>query len=250
VTPRGYEGMDNNQYDTVVEEEKIGLETSQRNLEKRKEVELEIARKKARKRAFKRRVNKEKIDWTPTDVSHEFAEILLEAWHVTPWEVSKSKLAPAIAKARKKFETNGEIEVKMIARFFEEVKTSHIHDAEVIWKMFIYRFSELANYVMLREPKFGQIENANYEADKQYRKEFPTMFMTVQDKEMYEVHEEAINLFGKWKEERRNEYIQREITELSDWQDQAYLRGIIGKLEDKENILKIKEKYRTLINYL
>jgi hypothetical protein len=250
ATQDGFAGTTNAEYDRIAGEEKQELLKSQRAQELKTEIELEIARQKARKRANKRRINRKQVDWTPTDVSHEFSEVLLATWHVTPWEVSKSKLAPAIATARKKFETNGEIEVKMIARFFEDVKTSHIHDAEVIWKMFIYRFSQLANYVKLREPKFGQIENAKYEADEKYRKEFPSMFMTVQEKEMYDAHEEAIKLFGKWKDERRNEYIQGEITELLAWEDEAYLKRIIGKKEDKEKILKIKEKYRTLINYL
>jgi hypothetical protein len=250
ATPDGFGGTTNAEYDRIAAEEKQELLESQRAQELKTEIELEIARKKAQKRAFKRRINKEQVDWTPTDVSHEFSEVLLDTWHVTPWEVSKSKLAPAIATARKKFETNGEIEVKMIARFFEDVKTSHINDAEVIWKMFIYRFSELSNYVKLRTIKFGQMEDARYKSDQYFRKEFPEIYMTNQDREMYEAHEEATKLYNKWKDEQRYKLTQLELTELTNWDDEAYQLRIMSTPKYKDGISRIRQKYKDLFNYL
>jgi hypothetical protein len=249
ATPDGFAVTTNAEYDRIVEEEKQELMESQRAQELKTEIELEIARKKAQKRAFKRRINKEQVDWTPTDVSHEFSEVLLATWHVTPWEVSKSKLAPAIATARKKFETNGEIEVKMIARFFEDVKTSHIDDAEVIWKMFIYRFSELSNYVKLRTIKFGEMEDALYTSQQSLRKMFPQNFMNEQDREMYEAHEEGLKLYSQWKKEQREKLIQLELSELTMWDDEAYELRIMWTRSYQDGISTIRQKYQELFNY-
>lgn len=84
-------------------------------------------------------------DWTPTDVSYEFACRVQNLWHVKPWSVAKTRFKIALTEARKNYGTNGDIENKMMDLYFMQIShETHLIEPEIIWKRFIMQFSNLS----------------------------------------------------------------------------------------------------------
>jgi DNA-binding MarR family transcriptional regulator len=79
-------------------------------------------------------------DWTPTDVGYEFADRIFKVWHIKPWSVTNSQFIPALATQRKKHDTNGAVEIRIMDMFFESIDFEKYDDAEKLWKLFIYKF--------------------------------------------------------------------------------------------------------------
>jgi hypothetical protein len=77
-------------------------------------------------------------------VAYEFATRLHAVWHIKPWEVTKSRFIQALAESRKKFDTDGTMELEMMDRFFRSLQLDKHSDADILWKMFIKRFPEYA----------------------------------------------------------------------------------------------------------
>ena len=89
--------------------------------------------------------SKTPFDWTPTDVSYEFASRVQSLWHVKPWSVAKTRFKIALTNARKEHGTNGEIENKMMDLYFMQIShETHLIEPEIIWKRFIMQFSNLS----------------------------------------------------------------------------------------------------------
>lgn len=85
--------------------------------------------------------------WTVSDVAYEFADRLQQHWHIKPWSVVQSRFIPALSNVRKQQDTNGEIEVEVMSRFFDSISINEYDDAEMLWKMFVKRFPAIVAQV-------------------------------------------------------------------------------------------------------
>lgn len=84
------------------------------------------------------------IDWSTDASVYEFADRMGHMWNVQPWTTARTRFKGAFAKCRKIHSTNGEIELKMMDRFFAGLEhQKHINDPEVIWKMFIKNYASI-----------------------------------------------------------------------------------------------------------
>ena len=106
------------------------------------------AKKKAKYEEGKEAKRKERLsrhdvsqeNWTCTDVGYEFADRIFKIWHIKPWSVTNSRFIPALAELRKKHDTNGAIEVRVMDLFFGSTSFEKYDDAEKLWRLFIYQF--------------------------------------------------------------------------------------------------------------
>jgi len=89
------------------------------------------------------RANYPMRNWTATDTTYEFAHRLRNRWDIPPWQVSRTKFAPALKSARLKFNGNGELEYEMMNKFFAIPIYRTIKDANQLWKMFVSQYSTL-----------------------------------------------------------------------------------------------------------
>lgn len=107
------------------------------------------------KNANKKFIDRNKIpvkNWSSADVAYEFADRVHDHWHIQPWSVTKSRFIIALSTARKQHDTDGELEVEAMKRFFDSISIEKYDDAEILWKMFIKRFpmfiGQIRNMVM------------------------------------------------------------------------------------------------------
>ena len=80
----------------------------------------------------------------------------------------EGKFVPALASARLKHGTNGEIEYMMLHLFFESMNMQQHTDSERLWKTFIARFNEFAVKARAMLVSEEQIESAKEQADKSW----------------------------------------------------------------------------------
>ena len=86
--------------------------------------------------------------WSPTDSSFEFAEQMHNLWHIQPWQVTRSRFRYALADKRKEYNTDGALELQMMALFFSQIKhDTKLNDPEIVWKRFILQFHNLLTEV-------------------------------------------------------------------------------------------------------
>lgn len=86
--------------------------------------------------------------WSPTDSSFEFAEQMHNLWHIQPWQVTRSRFRYALADKRKEYNTDGALELQMMALFFSQIKhDTKLSDPEIVWKRFILQFHNLLTEV-------------------------------------------------------------------------------------------------------
>jgi len=91
----------------------------------------------------------EPINWTVDNGVYYFAQRMIR-WDIPPWETARTRFLAAYAKARKEFNTNGTLEIKMIDRFFMGLDHEKgLRDPEKIWKVFISRWGTLLHDVEL-----------------------------------------------------------------------------------------------------
>jgi hypothetical protein len=140
--------------------------------EAQKKAEYQDAKAATAQKRFSERKNRVVKDWSATDVSFEFANRVHEFFHIKPWQVTKTRFTQALGEARKKHDTNGEIEVEMLNLFFASMDFSKYSDADALWKIFISRFSELSSQAKLRINSSEDLETAKVQADEQWKKEF------------------------------------------------------------------------------
>ncbi len=86
--------------------------------------------------------------WSPTDSAFEFAEQMHSLWHIQPWQVTRSRFRYALADKRKEYNTDGALELQMMALFFSQIKhDTKLNDPEIVWKKFILQFHNLLTEV-------------------------------------------------------------------------------------------------------
>lgn len=101
---------------------------------------------------IKSRSMKAKEDWTPSDSGYEFEARISNFWEIPPWSVTSSRFIPALAAARKKHGTNGQIECTMMDLFLIDDGWLKHQTGDRLWQGFIRRFSELAKTAKLNQP--------------------------------------------------------------------------------------------------
>lgn len=120
----------------------------------------------------KRIQDKDKRDpalWSTDDSAHYFAQRIEGMWHVRPWLTVRTRFKAAYGKSRKMHGTTGDIELKMMDRFFETLEHhKEIDDPEMIWKMFIKQFASLQVDVLRTTVTDEDRDEARALADKQW----------------------------------------------------------------------------------
>ena len=129
-----------------------------------KNAEYEALKTADQQKRFTERKNRAPKDWTVTDVSFEFANRLHSLWHIKPWKVTRTRFTQALGQNRKKFETDGAIELEMLNLFFASMDFSKYSDADALWKIFISRYSELASQAKVRLTTPEEIATAKVQA--------------------------------------------------------------------------------------
>jgi biotin operon repressor len=129
-----------------------------------KNAEYESLKTADQQKRFTERKNRAPKDWTVTDVSFEFANRLHSLWHIKPWKVTRTRFTQALGQNRKKFETDGAIELEMLNLFFASMDFSKYSDADALWKIFISRYSELASQAKVRLTTPEEIATAKVQA--------------------------------------------------------------------------------------
>jgi DNA-binding transcriptional ArsR family regulator len=137
----GYNGIT----DSDAKEFQEATEESLLAQEKRKNEAFQTTKEKGRKKRFLMRQGRNPKSWTPTDISFEFADKLMEYWNIKPWKVTKSRFTQRLGALRRQHETDGEIELIMMRIFFEtEDMSSHV-EPDFVASRFLYLFSNLAS---------------------------------------------------------------------------------------------------------
>jgi hypothetical protein len=86
--------------------------------------------------------------WTTDDSVYHFADCVKGFWHIEPWTNTRTRFKAAFGRARKEYGTTGDIELKMMERFFDGLDhKKHVTNPEVIWKVFIRDFGSLLTAV-------------------------------------------------------------------------------------------------------
>lgn len=163
--------MDNEFRALSYESEEDELKAKIRKERERKNAEYALAKEKEHIKKREAKMAKLPFDWTTDESVNEFANRMEGLWHVQPWKIARTRFRGAFGQARKTHGTNGDVEVKMMDRFFaglEHNKT--INDPEMIWKLFIRDFSSLLLDVERSTVTSEDIAVAEDISDKQWEK--------------------------------------------------------------------------------
>lgn len=122
-------------------------EFSRKVREKRAQQHREVRDAKVAQR-IQDKANRKPEEWTTDDSAYHFAERVALMWHVKPWETVRTRFKAAFGKARKDYGTTGDIELRMMDRFFDGLEHhKHVNNPEIIWKVFIRDFGALLTAV-------------------------------------------------------------------------------------------------------
>lgn len=139
-----------------------------RRAREKKQAQLKAHRDEEYSKRIEAAKNRKPIDWTIDNAVYEFCNRMVR-WDISPWEGYRTRFKAAYAKARSTHGTNGEIEVKMMDRYFQGLDhEKNLKDPEVVWKTFIKMFGSLLRDVeaaSVTPEKFEAVEEA---ADKQW----------------------------------------------------------------------------------
>lgn len=110
-----------------------------------------------------------KAEWGVRDVCFEFASRISEHFHIAPWEVTQSRFSGALAGARTRLSTDGEIEVRAMEIFFSQINIKEYKDAEILWKLYVSRLPGLVGQAKMTMPNENAKEVAKKARDKARR---------------------------------------------------------------------------------
>lgn len=137
--------------------------------ERKKREDYQQARQKKHEDAFVASQSQHPSLWSTDKSSTEFIQRLSEMWGVKPWTVSKAPFKIAFANARKAHDTDGEVELLMMDRYFSQLAhESAINEPVAIWKRFIKQFGALAIDVKRAMFTEEDIESIKVEASKSW----------------------------------------------------------------------------------
>ncbi len=160
----GYKFFSNNSEDEFEKE----VKEANQKLKAQKKKEFNAAKKAKQEKAKYNRANKPVKDWSPQDCAYEFARRIEELWNISPISLTESNFIPALAGARVKNDTNGELEVEMMNIFFSSLTDGKYSDGNILWRMFISRFSALAAQAKTRIHSEDEIQKAKEQSAKSW----------------------------------------------------------------------------------
>lgn len=160
----GYKFFSNNSEDDFEKE----VEETNQKLKAEKKKEVKEAKKAKREKAKYNRANKPVKKWTPQDCAYEFARRIEELWDISPISLTESAFIASLAGARVRNETDGELEVEMMNIFFSSLTDGKYLDGNVLWRMFISRFSALAAQAKTRVHSEDEIQKAKEQSAKSW----------------------------------------------------------------------------------
>jgi hypothetical protein len=244
MTEKGFSGQSDAHSEAVAIEKSNEIIREIKLLEEQKKQDYEKNQQKTRKKRFLAREGRPLENWTVTDVSFEFADRIEGEWHLKPWRVGHTKFTPALGQARKKHGTDGELEFQMLDRFFETIELNKFTDPEQLWKLFIFRFSELATYVRARRPDPDAGERHRRALEEAMRELSPLEFLKPAEAEIYVAHELAIKENIEFDNLNREKRRQKLMAAELEWEDEAIAQGIIFTTKYYEGLREIKERFK------
>ena len=116
-------------------------------LERQRQANFEMRQETSRSKNFESRHIRSRQSWSVTDVCYEFADHAQQFIHLARFSVSKSKIKAAFTQIRRKYATNGIVEVAAIELFFRQLEADGqillFTNVDQLWKMYAYRFPSL-----------------------------------------------------------------------------------------------------------
>ena len=108
-------------------------------------------------------------EWSVRDVCYEFASRISDQFHIAPWEVTQSQFSGALAGARTRLSTDGEIEVRAMEIFFSQINIKEYKDAEILWRLYVSRLPGLVGQAKMTMPTDKAKETARKAREKARR---------------------------------------------------------------------------------
>jgi hypothetical protein len=115
--------------------------------------------------AVEKRQGRPKSTWSISDVCMEIAEIASNIWSLPPWRLSESRLVVAFTQLRRKWGTNGEIEMQAFEFFMRRINVEEYPSVDALWQSFVYQFPEILPKVRLIFPTAEEKAAAKLESD-------------------------------------------------------------------------------------
>ena len=130
---------------------------------KRKQEEFETNKANVVKKNNLYRSNIPVSDWLPKHVCQEFSNRIW-TMHIKPWNVNASEFIKAMGSTRRKYGTNGEVEMKVMDAFFVRIDLGKYSDPEHLWRLFLKMFPQLLHdaKMLIELPKVNK-ENSEVE---------------------------------------------------------------------------------------
>jgi hypothetical protein len=107
--------------------------------------------------AIDKRQGRAKETWSISDVCMEIAERAANIWGLPPWRLSESRLVAAFTQLRRKWGTDGEIEMHAFDFFMRRINTKEYPSVDALWQSFIYQFPEILPKVKAMFPSEEQV---------------------------------------------------------------------------------------------
>ena len=145
------------------------LQDAKRKDSARRKAQYEAEKQKAHEAKVAERVNRKPADWNINQLVNYFAQRVNETWGLKPWSLAGSKFMYAYGQSRKKYGTYAEQEKVMMDIFFDRLKVDQQTDSNLLWKVFLSRFSELAPQAELQLKAPEQLDKAEIDAEASWK---------------------------------------------------------------------------------
>ena len=140
-----------------------------RKMREKKSAEFRDVKEQEAKKKIEAKSIKDPALWSTDDSAYYFAERMSLMWHVKPWVTVRTRFKAAYGASRKTHGTTGDLELKMMDRFFDSLEhKKHIDDPDNIWKSFIKNYAALQIAVERSTVTPEDLEAAEALSDKQW----------------------------------------------------------------------------------
>jgi hypothetical protein len=120
--------------------------------EKTKQAAFDAKKQEKHRVALQKRQGRPKSTWSISDVCMEIAERAANIWSLPPWRLSESRLVVAFTQVRRKWGTNGEIEIHALDFFLKRADSREFPSVDALWQAFVYQFPEILPKVKAMYP--------------------------------------------------------------------------------------------------
>jgi hypothetical protein len=107
--------------------------------------------------AIDKRQGRPKATWSISDVCMEIADRAASIWSLPPWRLSESRFVVAFTQVRRKWGTNGEIEMHAFDFFMRRIKINEYPSVDALWQSFIFQFPDILPRVKAMFPTEEQM---------------------------------------------------------------------------------------------